>query len=59
MFEIQRTQADKNVDDDDISSSRMSYPELEIAEPTGDMVKCWKDVWIETVLVSCSMHDTT
>ena len=33
-----------NVDDDDISSSRMSYPELEIAEPTGDMVICWKDV---------------
>ena len=33
-----------NVDDDELSSSHMSYPELEIAEPTGDMVKCWKDV---------------
>ena len=32
-----------NEDDDDISSS-LSYPELEIAEPTGYMVKCWKDV---------------
>ena len=31
-------------DDDYLSSSHMSYPELEIAEPTGDMVKCWKDV---------------
>ena len=33
-----------NVDDDELSSSHLSYPELEIAEPTGDMVKCWKDV---------------
>ena len=33
----------KNVNNDDISPTS-SYPELEIAEPTGYMVKYWMDV---------------
>ena len=34
-----------------------SYPELEIAEPTGYMVNSWKDVWYRCHVVLFMIHD--
>ena len=41
-----------------IISSAYSYPELEIAEPTGYMVKCWKGVWINWCILFHALYSS-